>query len=416
MMKGLIMDYLQLPTRPYCASSTCPERNLSVIVDKNGLNSGMTTFVDSMSAKATTTGAVRIFLESEVIKVSSNGISSNGTFTLSFANGSSIQAANLVLNLPQQPLLQLLRASPMASLPLVSPKTNAVPAVPLPLQALKWVKGAPSMKLYLVYEDAWWHNELNLTYGYFNNSAGPSCQTSGTAIPQFAPLSGRYHDGMLICDGAKNKCRGALEAAYAFDDVSIGFYRPYLADSSTPAMIYNWPKESGTSRHGKESATNDASTQTLPVATDLESVELLTAVHSELVHLHANLLQKAGVYDKVAAMRPTSAVLSIWDRCDPYHSHHRLHLLHSGSCSMKHAALKSPAYSLSRSTHPLTPHTPTPLPTLVASGWSQDSAQVSTIGCAMGGEEQHAQASLIAKRTCLHWYCSPWVNQSRCLL
>jgi hypothetical protein len=317
MMKGLIMDNLQLPTRPYCASSSCPERNLSVITDKNGLNAGMTTFVDSMQAKATATEHARIFLESEVVKISqTNQEGENGvSFTLSFANGSSVQANNLVLNLPQQPLLQLLRASPIAPLPLTSLGAKTVPTVPLPLKALKWVKGAASMKLYLIYEDAWWRNHLNLTYGYFNNSAAPSCQTSGTAIPEFPPLSGRYHDGMLICGSDGHSCRGAIEAAYAFDDVSIGYYRPYLADSTTPAMVYNWPKSSMSESSSNTTARATAAPSSdLPTASDVDSVGLLTEVHAELVHLHAAALHKAGVYDQVAAMRPTTAVLAIWDR------------------------------------------------------------------------------------------------------
>jgi len=184
------------------------------------------------------------------------------------------------LNLPAQPLLQLLRRSPTL--------TESTKLPPTPLKALHWSRGADSMKLYIYYEDAWWINALNRTYGYFNNTYKPACVTSGASVPQFAPLTGRYHDGDVRCSG-NNNCRGMLEAVYGYDVISIAFYRPYLADAKVPYRLLNYTES-------------------------WEARELLDAVHASLVAIHESELASRGDLQRVAALRPSQAALAIWDR------------------------------------------------------------------------------------------------------
>lgn len=284
-MKALIMDALKLPTRPYC-NGPCPEANLSKVVDDHGQNAGLGTFVDAMVHELDHHAHVSRFTNSRVFALESSASDqSRSTYTLHFENGSHVSGvSNVILNLPTQPLLSLLRQSPLTP----APKNQ--------IQKLHFSRGAPSMKLYVLYDDAWWINELNLTYGYFNNSYAPTCQTSGTAVPQLAPISGRYHDGHVRCDLPGGRCRGLLEAAYTYDDVSIAFYRSYLADAKSSARLVSYPSD--------HDQTPDA----------WERKQLLDSIHQALVELHTPQLKAIGALEKVAALRPALAALSIWDR------------------------------------------------------------------------------------------------------
>lgn len=267
------MTALQLPTRPYC-EQPCPEYNLSKIVDQSGNNAGLSSFVDAMAAKAQAHPSVSFFTNSEVGRLESVA----GDFRVVLSNGTSLTASQVILNIPQQPLLALLRRSP---------SLTAMADDPSRLRMLHAVKGGPSTKLYVLYEDAWWINELGLSYGFFNNSAVPPLYNSGQAIPQFPPLSGRYHDGHVQC--AQDQCRGFLEAVYAYDDISLAFFRPYLADAGSPVHVFDYGH-------------------------DWESTQLLELLHTELVRLHATALQAKGAYNRTLALRPSVAVLSVWDR------------------------------------------------------------------------------------------------------
>jgi len=233
----------------------------------------MTTFIDAM---ARSTPRVHYFLNSTVQRLMPER---GAGFKLVFSNGSSAQVASLILALPQQPLLSILHSSSLLMTE-VSRKGLAR------LRDLHHVRASAAVKMYVLYEDAWWRNELNLTSGNFNNSAAPVNQTSGTAVPQFPPLSGRYHDGDVRCDP---RCRGFLQATYAFDDVSVAFYRPYRPQTAEPYTVLG---NSG----------------------DVVGSDLLDAIHKELVQLHEAALAKVpGALERTQALRPSLGVLTIWD-------------------------------------------------------------------------------------------------------
>ena len=117
----------------------------------------------------------------EVTRLAVSGAGASAKYRVHLKGGGSVLSRRVLLNLPQQPLLTLLHKSSLGD--------HAREGTLSPERLLHFVKGNPSMKLYLLYDtDAWWRNYLNLTYGTFNNSAAPECQTSGTAVPQFAPV------------------------------------------------------------------------------------------------------------------------------------------------------------------------------------------------------------------------------------
>lgn len=266
------MTKFQLPTQPYCTS--CNEYNLSKIVDSKGRNAGMVSLIDAMALDSPP--RVRYFLKSSVERLAPE---KGSGFTVDFSNGSSAQVKSLILALPQQPLLSILRSSPSL--------TSTLSRVGLTnLRALHRVRASAAVKMYVLYEDAWWRNELNLTSGDFNNSAAPPQQTSGTAVPQFPPLAGRYHDGDVRCDP---RCRGFLQTTYAFDDVSVAFFRPYRPRNGKPYAVVG----------------NDG---------DVVGSELLNTIHEELVRLHTPALaQVPGALERTKALRPSLGVLAMWD-------------------------------------------------------------------------------------------------------
>lgn len=274
------MSGLSLPTRPYCVG--CAEQNLSKIVDDEGNNAGMATFIDAMSRRAGPN--VHFFVNAEVVRLSRE----SHLFNVLLANGTSVTVWSLILALPQQPLLKLLHSSPS-----VVVEGTRHPSSLDTYRSLHRIRASPAVKLYVHYENAWWINYLNLTSGEFNNSAAPHEQTSATAVPQFPPLQGRYHDGDVRCTriqgGLIQWCRGFLEATYAFDDVSVAFYRPYRAGDGRPFTVIGGDP------------------------TDVTGTDFLEAVHQELVHFHAEVLTSYGVMETVSALRPSQAVLAIWD-------------------------------------------------------------------------------------------------------
>lgn len=274
------MSGLSLPTEPYCVG--CAEQNLSKVVDEEGKNAGMATFVHAMARVAGPN--VHFLMGAEVVQVTRG----SELFAVSLSNGTVVAVESIILALPQQPLLKLLHASPC----LVAAGTRQPGSLDT-YRALHRVRASPAVKLYVYYDNAWWINYLNFTQGTFNNSAAPHEQTSATAVPQFPPLQGRYHDGDVRCvsiqQGMIDWCRGFLEATYAFDDVSVAFYRPYRAGDGRPFTVIS----------------DDP--------TDVTGVDFLEAIHEELIRSHSEALNKFGVMETVSALRPSQAVLSIWD-------------------------------------------------------------------------------------------------------
>ena len=133
-----------------------------------------------------------------------------------------------------------------------------------------------SVKVYLVYADAWWRTKLGLREGEVREPADP-------------PVYIRYHDGPVKCErhspslAAPEACSGALLVQYAHSlENGGGFYMPYRTDYSSPLSIVPWS-------HSK----------------------LPAIVHAKLMAMHAARLRAAGV-DPASIAPPTAVVAGYW--------------------------------------------------------------------------------------------------------
>ena len=151
----------------------------------------------------------------------------DGSNTLLFANGAiASDVPQVILNVPQRPLLKILRKSniPFGSASEERSLYDAVHSVQTEIVT----------KLYLYYDDAWWY-KLGLHNGDF--------EMSGDA--QNMLLKGRYHDGHTECD-IDGGCHGFLLAVYAHDfgGNQAQFFRRYQRDRPEPITMYvNFSKE-----------------------------------------------------------------------------------------------------------------------------------------------------------------------------
>eukprot|EP00965_Chrysotila_dentata_P230544 6197833-Pleurochrysis_carterae.AAC.9 len=192
-LHALITEYLSLPMEcydpPANASETCAVFN---IIDETGNKAGFGLFVEVMMQKVIDAGA-RFFPSRELLSLEQTTV--DGPKTLHLSYGMTATANKVLLNLPQRPLLKVLRES-------VLPEGAFTPTV---WSALHTAQTEIVSKLYLYYENAWWY-DLGLTSGDFDLSG------DATAMP----LAGRYHDGHVKCDES-GKCHGFLLAAYIHD-------------------------------------------------------------------------------------------------------------------------------------------------------------------------------------------------------
>ena len=281
-LKHLIMDALKLPTKAYNPVLGAWDHNLHKIVDADGHDAGYLTFVETLAQKAPPPNLALRFGH-ELVSVGSP--SPAAPLTLQFANGEEVAATRLVLNIPQRPLLRILGRSPDLT----------PPSVPWPAP-LTYGNAYPIVKVYAHYENAWWRNELNLSAGTFNNSAAWRSDAGGIFSSEDClaakqapfPVQGSYHDADVRCDGPPGApCRGFLQAAYMGDPQAVRLYEEFHLSGNDSALVLD-PSSRADHRFA------------------------LDGVHAALVAVHSAALEAKGVYDKVAAMRPSGAVISAW--------------------------------------------------------------------------------------------------------
>jgi len=277
-----IVKELRLPSAIYNPDASMWDHGMHKIVDAQGHDAGYLTVVETMLANATAYGA-KVRYHTRVAGIATGD---GGAVTVRLAGGGEVSAGSVLLNLPQGPLLQLLRAS-------TAPFSTGVPR---PLYA---PVSFSIMKLYIHYDDAWWVNDLNLTAGPFQNTepAGIDERSMYRGIPPQKPaaLEGQYHDGDVRCDGPGGKCRGYIQAFYGNDQVpngiqgAIKFYSVYHAAVTNDSVLRLDPSQP-------------------------EHRMLLEDIHEALVELHRPALDSAGVTARVASTLPTGGVLSIWSQ------------------------------------------------------------------------------------------------------
>eukprot|EP00928_Gymnodinium_smaydae_P015894 TRINITY_DN15908_c0_g1_i1.p1 TRINITY_DN15908_c0_g1~~TRINITY_DN15908_c0_g1_i1.p1 ORF type:complete len:468 (-),score=45.50 TRINITY_DN15908_c0_g1_i1:57-1460(-) len=253
---AVIKNALGLPVAEYEPGNA--NSTMLKIVDRQGFNAGYHTFVEQL-ANVTISRGVQMIYSATLHSIAPLA---NGDFLIFFEDGRRVQTSALLLNLPQLPLLRILQQSG----PLL--QADGYPDV---LQAPLPVDGA---KLYVHYRDAWWRNYLNLTHGQFSASG---------ALKKMHPLQGRYHDGDVRC--SNGWCRGFLEVAYVYSD-DARFFLPQQLSSDPPYSLLH--------------------------ASDAAGAFFLEKMHAALCAYHEAALRRAGVLEKVTALRPDFALLSYW--------------------------------------------------------------------------------------------------------
>jgi len=284
-LTAAIIKDLGIPSAIYNPNASQWDHGMHKIVDEHGQDAGYLTFIERMLDIAVSKGA-KVRYNAAVVGLGAVADGSGSKFVaVRLENGEEVVVKKVILNLPQRPALELLRRS----------NGSIASTFPEPLYN---PISFPIMKFYVHYDDAWWRNYLGLTSGPFYNTEPPSkvhTHVSGVPTEGTVPLEGQYHDGNVRCDLHGRKCRGFLQTFYGGDtssnpggvDGAIKYFSPFV-----------------------DSISEDAATHignSLP-----HHKELLERTHASLVDFHRAALDAANATAKVAAMRPTGAVLSMW--------------------------------------------------------------------------------------------------------
>lgn len=273
------------------------------IVDDDGKKAGFTKFVEEMMQRLSDRGAcfypyhelVKIEKRKSTVEEETTMVSRQATIpflqndgmvtTLAFANGVTATATwTTVLNIPQRPLLSVVRNSDFDAKGLLDAQT---------LDALHSVQTVIAQKLYLYYPrgHVFWR-KLGIRQGEF--------ELDGDARNML--LAGRYHDGPVYCDDENDpdSCHGFLLAVYT-NDLSgnkAQFFRRYQRDRPEPITIFT--------------------------DQDLEGAEFLKHAHQRLSEFH-QLLNPAANYSGFEASQvfnsvspPKFAFLSTWSTSVPW--------------------------------------------------------------------------------------------------
>lgn len=268
-----IIKELGLHSAIYNPNASQWDHGMHKIVDKEGNDAGYLTFVEQMLHNATLHGA-QVHFNAKVVGISS---SSNGTLGVKLASGKEYAVETILLNIPQHPIIELLRNSsgPISTMfprALYNPISDSI------------------MKLYVHYNDAWWRNDIGLVAGSFRN--GPKEHKcvgwDYTPAQEPAPVQGSYHDGDFRCDGANGRCRGFLQTYYG-GDPGVSYYKPFIDSIRSDAVVHITPSKP-------------------------HHAELLSQVHASLVEFHRKALDAVNATSRVSEEKPTGAVLSMWDQ------------------------------------------------------------------------------------------------------
>lgn len=279
-----VIRELNLTSVSYNPNASDWDHGMHKLVGADGRDVGYLTFIERMLDLAVAHGA-KVFYNTAVVGM---GMKEEGVLLRHSGEvgGGEALAKSVVLNLPQRPAVELLRGSD-ASIASHFPRPLYDPV------------SYPIMKFYVHYDDAWWRNDLGLVAGPFVNTEPPQTgigHTFGVPTVSPVPLQGQYHDGDVRCESPPSRgCRGYLQAFYGGDNAmypggvngALKFFAPF-ADSIAADSVTHVGRDRP------------------------HHAELLEAVHSALVELHRPALDAVNATGRVASLRPTGAVLSMW--------------------------------------------------------------------------------------------------------
>ncbi|CAK0894494.1 unnamed protein product [Prorocentrum cordatum] len=293
----LIMAALRLPTS--CYDPTCNDSDvrgevawpyaqpLRKIVDSSGRHAGYGVALDTMLDQLAAAGA-RLAFGTELVGVSG----CDGMWCLSFRDGVAVRSARVVLNVPR-PALARVEGVEQA----VGRRWAALACVSR--QFPKHVtEGSTTVKVYAVYDDAWWISRLNLTRGVAEDMGDP-------------PVSIHYHDGEVVCSdqvdpGGKpvwatarrssdlRRCRGVLQVFYRHSQ---------LCPASTPHCMDFWASQ--------PRANSAEPAEVLTEGGAVDSPALRQRVHEKLLKMHAPQSAQRNV-SLAGIAPPTALVYSVW--------------------------------------------------------------------------------------------------------
>jgi len=260
-----------------------------VITDENGIRTGYVTFVEKMLEEAVELG-LEVYFETEVTSIIETQNTDEQGFILVTAGGETFIAKQIVLNLPQKPLLRLFQASSVAFTQDFPQPLHSV----FPVLATKW---------YVYYPRAWWL-EMGLDAGEFSeHKERPGRDT---------PIHGRYHDGHTICRDPEDNstCHGFLLATYIWDQG----YRNY-----SDGQGYDSPQEYGMSIRFMQEFMVPKDRNSPVIMLDDSTYQgrrILRQTHKKILEIHEEN-PNITVPDYVKDMVPEMGVLSVWDFAVP---------------------------------------------------------------------------------------------------
>eukprot|EP00958_Prasinococcus_capsulatus_P029648 scaffold7589_cov403-Prasinococcus_capsulatus_cf.AAC.3 len=248
----LVWDGLRLPTACYdyeCAGGCEGSGNCYILKDAYGNNAGYALPITTMLGQIEAYGeGQQVFFGKELSGIYAASTvarrhgaaqsTGDGLMKLQFADGSSVKAKRVMLNIPKDALEALDPSSLLFNDGAVTPRTQTF---------LKAVTVGAMNKVYVFYEDAWWASKLGLMEGTFKN------------LTDVAPFNGRYHDGPLKCvigtdpagdpiySGAKlpyANCSGALEVYYASGK---DYWKGFMSSVQKPLTVVT--KDETNSQH-----------------------------------------------------------------------------------------------------------------------------------------------------------------------
>jgi hypothetical protein len=324
----LIRGPLDLPTACYIPSCEREplDANLTLhkIVDRaHSSSAGYGTALDTMLSALRAAG-VHVATRMRLAGVHAAPASANARLLLEWEGGGSTLADAALLNMPRHAINALSDDSLLFTDS--TPRARSLLGCSRESSQANYTREA-SVKIYLVYADAWWHTLLNLTEGEVRD---PS------SSPTDPPLYLRYHDGPIRCEEASassgapaddapghaggeaaRKCAGALLVQYAHSlETGAAFYMPY--------------------RHGEQTPLTVLPTTASP---------LPTMLHAKLMRMHGARLRAVGV-DPATLALPSASVAGYW-------THARAETLHPApdplSFSTAHGQLPACLQGLSSS-------------------------------------------------------------------
>ena len=308
----LVFNALKMSTACYdwqCAQN-CEEDVCYVNRDSYGNNAGYATNIEEMLGRLEAAGRAvepsrrQVYFAARLTKISTAPLVGKTASRLHFANGKSVTADRVVLNLPGNAIEGLDPTSTIF--------THATKNV---TNILDSVYVGSMNKVYAWYNDAWWSTKLGMMEGYFTGHGGKTHKFD-------APLQGRYHDGPQRCiighdtagepvySGHKmpyGNCSGAIEVYYTH---SAKYYENYMTSPLQPLTVAVRAGTNGSdlTRVGVEA--NGASDDVALLPAD-KAKKLITDIHEHLMSHHASDLTKAGV-DPSTIELPETVVLSNW--------------------------------------------------------------------------------------------------------